>query len=189
MGKYLKVELGFPGQVNADVGGQHTSINSANAGMDISSSEFSSDTMTEAVSNGSLTMDRLNDMVIRNAIAYYKLGQDQDYPELAGIYDRVDNRGNHASLARAYAAESMVLLKNTNNALPLSNLSFVSIFGYHAAPRYVGPTGSLAVEGGLPPTQYGHMTSIGGSASESGLCFYFANLVKLYCKPFSRHYA
>lgn len=164
LGKYLKVEMGFPGQVNADVGGQHTVINSANAGMDFST-QFTSTTMTEAVNNGSLTMDRLNDMVMRNAIAYYKLGQDEGYPELAGVTDLVDNRGDHASLARAYAAESMVLLKNVNNALPLKNISFASIFGYHAAPRYVGANYALNVYGGLPSTEYGHMTTVGGSAS------------------------
>lgn len=135
--------------------------------MDFSSSEFNSATIVAGLKSGGLTTARLDDMVMRNAITYFKLEQDQGYPELAGIYDHVDNRGNHAELARAYAAESMVLLKNTDNALPLSNLSFVSIFGYHAGPRYVGPTSSLSVQGGLPPTQDGHMTSVGGSASES----------------------
>lgn len=131
------------------------------------SNEYTSRTMTEALNNGSLTMGRLNDMVIRNAIAYYKLGQDEGYPALAGVDDLVDNRGNHASLARAYAAESMVLLKNVNNALPLNNISFVSIFGYHAAPRYIGANYGLNVYGGLPPTEYGHMATVGGSASLS----------------------
>lgn len=115
-------------------------------------------------------MDRLNDMVIRNAIAYYKLEQDQGYPELAGSYDKVDNRGNHASLARSYAADSLVLLKNVNNVLPLSNLSYVSIFGYHAGPRYVGPNSALNVYGGLDPTEYGHMAFVGGSASMFASC-------------------
>ncbi|KAF4634499.1 hypothetical protein G7Y89_g3599 [Cudoniella acicularis] len=38
LGKYLKVELGMPGIVHSDVGAQHTSINSTNAGMDYGSS-------------------------------------------------------------------------------------------------------------------------------------------------------
>ncbi|KAH9892098.1 glycoside hydrolase superfamily [Xylariomycetidae sp. FL2044] len=168
LGKYLKVELGFPGIVHADVGGQHTAINSANAGMDLSSgSTWSNSTLGVGLTNGSFTQARLSDMAIRNLMGYYKLKQDEGYPEHAGPTDYVDVRGDHASLARAHAASSMVLLKNTNNALPLKEKRSISIFGTHAAPRYVGANTGLVVYGGLDPTMQGHMTTVGGSAMGS----------------------
>lgn len=56
----------------------------------------------------------------------FHLDQDQGYPSLASPTDRVDVRGNHSSLARTYAAESIALLKNTNSALPLKNKTSVA---------------------------------------------------------------
>uniref|UniRef100_L2FKV4 beta-glucosidase n=1 Tax=Colletotrichum fructicola (strain Nara gc5) TaxID=1213859 RepID=L2FKV4_COLFN len=148
LAKYLKVELGFPGIVH--VSAQKTGINAANAGMDLSSSSyFSNTTLGAGLNNGSFTMDRLDDMAIRNMMGYFHLGQDQGYPAHAGVTDRVDNRGNHSAMAREYAANSIALLKNTNNALPLVNKSSISIFGFHAGPRY------------------GHMAVVGGSAMGS----------------------
>lgn len=127
LAKYLKAELGFPGIVHADVGAQKTGINAANAGMDYSSSQYwSNSTLGVGLTNGSFTEARLDDMVIRNLISYYHLNQDQGYPDLAQPTDRVDVRGNHSKLARTYAADSIALLKNINNALPLKNKTYVT---------------------------------------------------------------
>lgn len=52
-------------------------------------------------------------MAIRNLIGYYHLAQDQGFPTLADKIERRDVRGNHSVLARKYASESIVLLKNT----------------------------------------------------------------------------
>ncbi|KAI0478978.1 glycoside hydrolase superfamily [Xylariaceae sp. FL0804] len=168
LAKYLKAELGFPGYVSADVSGQKTSINSANAGMDLSdSSTWSNSTLLVGLTNGSFTMDRLNDMAIRNMMGYFHLKQDDGYPDHVGSSAYVDVRGNHSKSARTYAADSMALLKNTNNALPLKDKRSISIFGLHAAPRYVGANSALTVFGGLPPTMDGHMAGVGGSAMSS----------------------
>ena len=139
LGEYLKVELGFPGIVHADAGAQKTAVNSAIAGMDFSSgTTWSNSTLGASLANGTLSTARLDDMAIRNLMGYFHLNQDKGFPEHAGVTDPVDVRGNHASLARSYAADSLVLLKNTNSALPLKNKKSISIFGYHAAPRFVG---------------------------------------------------
>ncbi|KAK6222064.1 beta-glucosidase d [Colletotrichum tabaci] len=168
LAKYLKVELGFPGIVSADVSAQKTGVNAANAGMDLSSAQYwSNTTLGAGLANGSFTADRLDDMVIRNMMGFFHLGQDDGYPSLAGATDRVDNRGNHSAMARRYAAESIALLKNTNGALPLTNRTSVSIFGYHAGPRYVGANTALGVYDGEPSTMQGHMAVVGGSAMGS----------------------
>lgn len=168
LAKYLKVEMGFPGIVHADVSAQKTGISAANAGMDLSSSSYwSNDTLGVGLTNGSFTSERLDDMAIRNLMGYYHLNQDEGYPTLAEKTERRDVRGNHSALARKYASESIVLLKNTNNALPLMNKSSISIFGTHAAPRYVGANTALSVYDGEPSTMSGHMTTVGGSAMGS----------------------
>ncbi|KXH25673.1 beta-glucosidase [Colletotrichum nymphaeae SA-01] len=168
LAKYLKVELGFPGIVSADVSAQKTGINAANAGMDLASSSYwSNETLGVGLTNGSFTSERLNDMVIRNMMGYFHLGQDDGYPSLAGVTDRIDNRGNHSAMARQYAAESIALLKNTNGALPLVNKSSIGIFGFHAGPRYVGANTALGVYDGEPSTMQGHMAVVGGSAMGS----------------------
>jgi beta-glucosidase len=161
LAKYLKVELGFPGIVHADVGAQHTGINSANAGMDYgSASDWSKDTLVAGISNGSFTEARLDDMAVRNVMGYYRYAQDEGYPSLAGVTDRVDVRGNHSALARTYAAESIALLKNVDGALPLTNKSSISIFGTHAMPRYVGANTALTVYEGEPSTMSGREFSL-----------------------------
>ncbi|KAI1337486.1 glycoside hydrolase superfamily [Xylariaceae sp. FL0016] len=168
LAKYLKVELGFPGIVHADVSGQKTAVNSANAGMDLSDGNtWGNSTLGVALTNGSFTMARLNDMAVRNLISYYQLGQDKGYPDLVQPTDLVDVRGKHGTLARTYAADSIVLLKNKNNTLPLKNKKSVSIFGAHAGPRYMGPNVEFTVYGGVDPTLNGHMAQIGGSAQGS----------------------
>jgi beta-glucosidase len=153
---YLKVELGFPGIVHADQGAQKSAINSANAGMDFSSySYWTNTTMDAALANGSFTEERLTDMAVRNLMGYFRLNQDEGYPAYASPTDHVDVRGNHSAMARSYAADSIALLKNTNSALPLVNKTSISVFGYHAAPRYYGANTGLDVQGTSGPTMLG----------------------------------
>lgn len=168
LSKYLKVELGFPGFVQPDVGGQHTSFGSANAGLDYGSSSYwSNSTLVAGIANGTFTSARLDDMVIRQLMGYFKESQ-QNYPDHAGYTDNVDVRGRHGDMARQYAAESIALLKNTNNALPLKYKKVISIFGIHAAPRLMGPNTALTVMSGVAATMDGHMSQNGGSAMASG---------------------
>ena len=53
----------------------------------------------------------------------------------------VDVRGDHATLIRDIGARSTVLLKNINNALPLSKPKFVAVIGEDAGPNPLGPNG------------------------------------------------
>lgn len=136
--------------------------------MDISSSQYwSNDTLIAGMNNGSFTEDRLRDMAVRNLMGYYYHKQDEGWPASVGYEDHVDVRGNHSTQARQFAGESIALLKNTNSALPLKNKTSISIFGYHAAPRYIGANTALAVYYGEPSTMQGHMTTVGGSAMGS----------------------
>ena len=48
----------------------------------------------------------------------------------------------HAQVSREAAAESMVLLKDNGNALPIKNSASVAVFGNHAYDLIAGGTGS-----------------------------------------------
>lgn len=135
----LKTELGFQGYVTSDWYAQHAGVASANAGMDLvmPNAAFWGDNLTEAVNNGSVAETRLNDMVTRILAAWYFVGQDEGYPEtsVAPYTEQqpiVDVRGNNAALIREIGAAGSVLVKNVNNALPLKDPRYLSVYGYDA---------------------------------------------------------
>lgn len=107
--------------------------------------------ITIALNNGSLSEARLDDMITRIMTPYFQLGQNVDYPPVDGeeptlnTFDpmpynlqytygpaNVDVRGNHSTLIRELGAAGTVLLKNTNNALPLQSPKTIGVFGNDA---------------------------------------------------------
>jgi beta-glucosidase len=138
----LKEELGFQGFVVSDWGAQHTGVASTLSGLDMAmpNSIFWGENMTEAIHNGSVPESRLTDMATRIIAAWYQMGQDSaDYPA-PGIGMPFDTSLPHeAVIAKDPAAkttilqgaiEGHVLVKNTNNALPLKSPKLLSLFGY-----------------------------------------------------------
>lgn len=134
----LKTELGFPGFVISDWYGQHTGIASANAGLDLvmpSGTYWGQNQLATAVKNGSLSSTRLDDMATRLLASWYRYAPFSN-PGVAA------NHGVDAHTAAANqiifqaAVEGHVLVKNTNNALPLKNPKTLSIFGYDAISGY-----------------------------------------------------
>ncbi|KAL2858778.1 glycoside hydrolase family 3 C-terminal domain-containing protein [Aspergillus pseudodeflectus] len=145
--KSLKTELGFPGMVWPEMNGQSTAQGSALGGEDYgSSSSWSTETMQALLANGTLSQARLDDMAIRNVIAYYYVGLDDgQQPEAQATNAHVDN---------------------TNNALPLSKPRVMSVFGAHAGPALGGPNQAMNVQGS-GPTYQGHLASGTGSGQAS----------------------
>ncbi|KAM0724225.1 hypothetical protein Q7P37_000107 [Cladosporium fusiforme] len=84
----LKDELGFQGFVQSDWLAQRSGVASALAGLDMSmpgdglhwqdGKPLWGTELTKAVLNSSVPMDRLDDMVMRIAAAWYQLGQDDE---------------------------------------------------------------------------------------------------------------
>ncbi|KAH6638223.1 beta-glucosidase-like protein [Boeremia exigua] len=135
----LKTELGFEGFVVSDWDAQHSGVGSANAGLDVvmPNAKFWGNNLTEAVTNGSVSSERLDDMNARLLAAYFYVNQDEGFPENAVypynvIHPIVDVREDHASLIREIGAAGTVLVKNVNNTLPLQNPRFLNIYGYDA---------------------------------------------------------
>ncbi len=144
----LRDKWGFKGYVVSDCGaigdiflGHHyapsmaaASADAVNAGCDLScGTEFS--TLDEAVNKGLISVSTIDTAVTRLMLARFKLGMFD--PPSAVPYSKItiadNNTPAHMALARKVADESMVLLKNAGNILPLKkNLKSVAVIGLYA---------------------------------------------------------
>ncbi|GKT88780.1 glycosyl hydrolase family 3 N terminal domain-containing protein [Colletotrichum tofieldiae] len=127
----LKTELGFEGFVVSDWGAQHAGVATANAGLDLvmPNEAFWGSALVEAVNNGSVTRERVEDMATRILAAWYYIGQDgDDYPAHAPV----DVQNGHKALIREIGAAGTVLVKNVDGTLPLKSPKFLTVFGYDA---------------------------------------------------------
>ena len=85
----LKTDFGFQGYVMSDWTATESGVLSVNSGLDMtmpgdvvfgSLTSFFGGNLTMAVNNGSVAMDRVDDMAERIMAAYFLVGQDQGYP-------------------------------------------------------------------------------------------------------------
>ncbi|SMR54656.1 unnamed protein product [Zymoseptoria tritici ST99CH_1E4] len=136
--------------------------------------------ITSMVNNGTVPESRIDDMIIRIMTPYYHLGQDKDFPSTdpssadlntfspRSSYYRNDwNFGNdssrdvredHGDKIRVHGAAGTILLKNTNNALPLKAPRSIAIFGNDADQ----PTNGLINQDDF---EYGTIVAGGGSGT------------------------
>ena len=146
----LKNKWGFQGFVVSDLGGVNSMVRghekgqmkfedavaqSLNAGCDFSDKEFM-DYIPAAVKGGLLPEARLNDALYRVMRNRFLLGE-FDPPSMVP-YSRISpdviGSPEHRHLALKAAQESMVLLTNKNNLLPLdkSKIKSIAVIGPHA---------------------------------------------------------
>ncbi|MDO7907643.1 glycoside hydrolase family 3 C-terminal domain-containing protein [Paenibacillus sp. JX-17] len=126
MNDILKKQMGFKGFVMSDYGANMSTVESANAGLDLETpgepfGKWGKNLLT-AVQDGKVSEERLNDMVSRML--------DQMFAK--GLFDKpAQNKqipaAEHGETARELAEEGMVLLKNDNAQLPLKAGSLKSI--------------------------------------------------------------
>src|SRR4051812_2601751 len=116
--------------------------------------------LTAAVLNGTIPQWRLDDMVVRIMSAYYKVGRDTHrvdvnfnswnrstfgyvHPQGPEGFEQINFHVNvqddHARQIREMGAASTVLLKNTNNVLPLKKPKSVAVIGEGAHDNPGGP--------------------------------------------------
>ncbi|KAK6821233.1 glycosyl hydrolase family 3 N terminal domain-containing protein [Apiospora arundinis] len=153
----LKDEMGFQGFVMSDWLAQRAGVSTALAGLDMTmpgdglfwtdgKSLWGSE-LTKSVMNGSVPLERINDMATRIVAAWYQMGQDDkekfdpegpnfsswtddefgveapgspSEQEKVRVNEYVNVMGNHSVLARRIGAEGTVLLKN-ENMLPMDH--------------------------------------------------------------------
>jgi beta-glucosidase len=163
----LKEELAFPGYVVSDWVATHSTVDSANNGLDMEqpglrgapgAPYYFGNKLLEKIQAGSVSLDRLDDMVTRVMTPYFLLDQGERIPPVdpaAGpafanyqfgrqgplqlpIVPARDVRADHAKLIRKIGAAGTVLLKNLNGTLPLRNETSIGLFGNDVSYPTVG---------------------------------------------------
>lgn len=131
----LRDEWGYKGIVVSDWGAVNDRVEGVKAGLDLEmpgNKGINDRHIVAAVKNGKLSEEELDKVALRLIkFAYERKAQiDENYS--------VDLEHNHA-VARKAAANSAVLLKNDNKALPLNKSQNIAVIGRLAkAPRYQG---------------------------------------------------
>jgi beta-glucosidase len=121
----LKGELGFSGFVMSDWRATHSTVQSANAGMDmemdVSPGTYYGDPLKTAVQSGQVPMSRMDDMVIRILRPMFQRGifEHPHAPEPQAFAADV-RRPEDLTLARKISEDGTVLLKNSGNVLPIA---------------------------------------------------------------------
>lgn len=131
----LRDEWGFEGFVVSDWGAVNERVKSLQAGLELempSSAGIGDAKIVAAVKNGELSEETLNLAVERMLTFIFKAA---DSSKTNAVYDSAA----HHRLAREAAHESMVLLKNEGDILPLHKQGKIAVIGEFAKnPRYQG---------------------------------------------------
>ena len=135
----LRDEWGFKGIVMTDWGNKAGTVKSAKAGNDLMEpgNQNEIDRIVAGVQDGTITMAEL-DRNVRNMLNYIVRT-----PHFHGYkFSNKPDLKAHAAVARKAAAESIVLLRNENEALPLKGNEKVALYGISAIDFVAGGTGS-----------------------------------------------
>jgi beta-glucosidase len=196
--KLLREELGFQGYIISDWFATHSGAKSINAGLDLNMpGAYNAETIatgesywggniTTMVQAGSVSEERIDEMVRRIMTPYFYFGQDREsYPTVdpslaysfaawSNVLDYLptpipksrDVRGNHHQLIRKIGAEASVLLKNVNSTLPLKAPLDIGVFGNDAASSSDGLTfikqfeiGTLDIGAGAGTVRHTYLVS------------------------------
>lgn len=136
----LKNEIGFKGFLVSDWGAidqiqgdyYQDIVTSINAGMDMVMlpSDYDSfiDKISEAIKNGDIKQERIDDAVTRILRAKFSIGLFDEATDSSGLLEKIGS-SSHREVARQAVRESLVLLKNERNALPIINPRRILIVG------------------------------------------------------------
>ena len=140
---YLKNEMGFDGFIISDWNGiqlnkedtyEEQIIASINAGVDmmmeVDTFDKAIDIVVDAVNEGSISIERIDDAVSRILKVKKDLGlfEDPMFTEIQTVKKETGSE-EYRKLAEKLVEESLVLLKNKNNVLPLKSGTNVYICG------------------------------------------------------------
>ena len=146
----LRYEWGFDGVVISDWSGVHDTKEAAEAGMDIEMSVtynfdeyFFANPMIHAVEKG-IVKEEIIDDKIRNILRLmYKINMFSDNRK-KGAYNSYENRQKTLEIAR----ESIILLKNEENILPLKEkeIKTIAVIGENADIKHSSGGGSAEIK-------------------------------------------
>ncbi|NUU78073.1 beta-glucosidase [Paenibacillus xylanilyticus] len=142
----LKDQFGFEGFVMSDYGANFSTVESANAGLDLETpgepyGKWGSK-LLEAVNKGEVSEQTIDEKVRRILLQMFEKGLFDNPVTNTQINAKADG-----AKAREFAEESMVLLQNNDNMLPLSskNLKSIAVIGPDADTASAAGGGSSLV--------------------------------------------
>jgi len=144
LNQVLKKDFDFKGFVLSDWGGTHSTVHAALSGLDQEEpgSQYFGDPLKQAVQNHQVPMSRLDDAVHRVLRSMFAVGV-IDNPPVTQVVDPFQGRDD----AEQIADESIVLLKNAGDILPLtSSVQSIAIIGSHADIGVLSGGGSAQVD-------------------------------------------
>ncbi len=145
LNQVLKKDFDFKGFVLSDWGGTHSTVHAALSGLDQEEpgSRYFGDPLKQAVQSNQVPMSRLDDMVHRVLRSMFANGL-IDNPPVTQVVDPFRGRDD----AEHIADESIVLLKNASDILPLnaSSVQSIAIIGSHADVGVLSGGGSAQVD-------------------------------------------
>ncbi|MCU1492727.1 MAG: bglK [Acidimicrobiaceae bacterium] len=162
----LKNLWGYPGFVTSDWGANHSTVASANAGLDMEMPNpgFWGPQLQVAVQDGQVPKTRLDDMVSRILTEEFRFGI-IDHPP-TGTASAVATTPAHVATAQKIAEDGTVLLQNTGNVLPLdsSKVRSIAVIGDDAGPdAETAGGGSAGVTASSIVTPYEGISARAGS--------------------------
>jgi beta-glucosidase len=142
----LKTQWHYPGQVQSDWGGTHSTSKAINAGLDEEEGSdagpayFARNPVLYALNNHDITPARIDDMVRRKLYSMIASGVMDDPPHGSEKIDFDAAR----TFAQSVEEQSIVLLKNDRQQLPLSpsKLKRIAVIGSHADVAVMSGGGS-----------------------------------------------
>lgn len=140
----VRKEWGFDGFITSDFGAVHSTAASAAAGLDLElpTGIYFGDALRKAVDAGEIPVAVIDGMLVRRYAKMMELGWFGAQPKPVPIPVLA-----HGAIARAIAAQSMVLLKNDGDVLPLDRetVQSVALLGPYAVRQMTGGGGSSHV--------------------------------------------
>jgi beta-glucosidase len=144
----LKHDWGYKGFVMSDWGAVHSTVGAANGGLDQFTGFcckddkpwFAPPAMKAALQSGAISQTRLDDMVERILWALFAKGPADDPVKVMPI----DYAAN-AAVSQKAAEESLVLLKNDGDLLPLRGVKSLAVIGGNADKGVLAGAGSSDV--------------------------------------------
>lgn len=148
LNKVLKHDWGFKGFVMSDWGAVHSTADAANDGLDqftgfccvTDTPWFGPNRLKAALASGAIPERRLDDMVERILWALFDKGV-VDHPVKRAPIDYAA----HAAVSQKAAEESLVLLKNDGDLLPLKGVKSIAVIGGNADEGVLAGGGSSDV--------------------------------------------
>ena len=140
----LRDEWGFKGFIQSDWGAAHSTVGSANAGMNLEMIDgtWYGEKMKQAVLAGQVTEQRVDELLLPRFRTMFAFGQFDHPPVLTPL-----PTAEHDAAAKQFAERGMVLLRNEHAQLPLDDraVKSIALIGPFATRAKTGGGGSSAV--------------------------------------------